>query len=209
MTILARIQAHPARSHLHQPLAKSLGLPTEICLHESDPPDPWGGYRACLSAIPEWVTHLLVIQDDAVVCRNFAGAVDCISFSNPDVPVVLFLGGFPQGTAKRFTRALIRKQSYVTLHRSPIVPLVAVLWPKAKAEEFLLWSQTHKTTRADDGNAARWHADTNQEILVAVPSLVDHPDLVPSVKGGQKARWGKDKNRVAIHVAEDGLLHNW
>src|SRR6476659_10130273 len=78
--ILARIQAHPAREHLHGPLAESLGLPTEVSLHSSDPPDPFAGYRACLSDIPADVTHLLVIQDDTVVCRNFAGAVDCISF---------------------------------------------------------------------------------------------------------------------------------
>jgi len=145
-----------------------------------------------------------------VVCRNFAGAVDAISFSNHDVPVVLFLGGYPQGTARRFMRALKLKQSYVWLHRSPIVPLVAVLWPKAKAEEFLEWSQDHpRMTRADDGNAGRWQRETAQDIRVCVPSLVEHPDMVPSVKGGQKARWGRDPLRRALSVAEDGLAYNW
>ena len=144
-----------------------------------------------------------------MVCRNFAGAVDCISFSNPDTPVVLFLGGFPQGTARKFRRALMHKKPYIPLLRSPTVPLVAVLWPKAKAQEFLEWSEHNKTTRADDGNAGRWHRDTNQYILVAVPSLVEHPDMVPSVKGGQKARWGKDPQRRALVVSEDGLGHNW
>jgi len=151
-----------------------------------------------------------VIQDDTVVCENFAGAVDCISFSNKDVPVCLFLGGFPQGTARMFRRAQLHKKPYISLLRSPIVPLVAVLWPRAKAEEFLEWSTGHpKMTRADDGNVGRWHRDTGQEILVCVPSLVEHPDMVPSVKGGQQARWGKDKQRVALAVAADGLSYQW
>jgi hypothetical protein len=148
-----------------------------------------------------------VIQDDALVCRNFAGAVDAISYSNPDVPVVLFLGGFPQGTAGNFRKALMRKERYIWLMRSPIVPLVAVLWPKAKAQEFLDWEG--KTTRADDGNAGRWHKETNQQIRVCVPSLVEHPDMVPSVKGGQKAHWGRDRMRVAVSFAENGLMYEW
>jgi len=145
-----------------------------------------------------------------VVCRNFAGAVDAISFSNHDVPVCLFLGGFPQGTAGQMRRALIAKKPYIRLLRSPIVPLVAVLWPKAKAEEFLAWGDAHpKMTRADDGNAGRWHRDTGQEILVAVPSLVEHPDMEPSVKGGRRASWGKDPQRRAVCLAEDGLAYEW
>jgi len=151
-----------------------------------------------------------VIQDDAVVCKNFAGAVDCISFSNPDHPVVLFLGGYPQGLASKFKKALIRKEPYFWMQRSPIIPLVAVLWPKHKAEEFLAWSDGHpRMTRADDGNAGRWQRDTMQDIRICVPSLVEHPDMEPSVKGGQQAKWGADPQRRAIHVAEDGLAYRW
>ena len=145
-----------------------------------------------------------------MVCRNFAGAVDSISYSNPDTPVCLYLGGFPQGSASKFRRALIHKKPYITLLRSPIVPLVAVLWPVQKAREFLEWTNTaRRMTRADDGNAGKWRNDTNQEIRVAVPCLVDHPDMEPSVKGGRKSSQGKDPLRRALHVSEDGLKHNW
>ena len=152
-----------------------------------------------------------MIQDDALVCRNFAGAVDAISYSNPDVPVVLFLGGYPQGTARKFRRAQLRQESYIWMHRSQIIPLVAVLWPRHKAEEFLQWTEENprRITRADDGVAGRWARETGQQIRVAVPCLVEHPDVVPSVKGGQKARWGKDPMRRALAVADDGLTHNW
>jgi len=87
---------------------------------------------------------------------------------------------------------------------------VAVLWPVQKAREFLEWTNTaRRMTRADDGNAGKWRNDTNQEIRVAVPCLVDHPDMEPSVKGGRKSSQGKDPLRRALHVSEDGLKHNW
>lgn len=193
----------------------SIALPTEVYEHESDPPNPWAGYQRCLTDIPAGVSHLCVIQDDALVCPNFGPAVEQIAQSNPDVPVVLFLGGFPQGAARLFMRALLRKQPYINLLPSPIVPLVAVLWPKARAEEFLSWASGpvklpgHPNPRADDGIAASWMKKTRQEVRVCVPSLVNHPDMVPSVKGGQKANWGTNRMRVALVVAADGLDHTW
>ena len=129
--------------------------------------------------------------------------------------VVLFHGGYPGGTARKFMRALMRRETYIWMHRSPIIPLVAVLWPKRKAQEFLEWTGSgvtlpgHPTPRADDGIAGMWARDTRQQIRVAVPSLVEHPDLVPSVKGGQKARWGQDRQRIAVAVATDGLTYDW
>lgn len=155
-----------------------------------------------------------MIQDDAVVCRNFAGAVDAISYSNPNTPVCLFLAGFPQGTARMFMRALQRKHSYVDLLRSPIVPLIAVLWPKHKAEEFLEWADAHKlpghpNPRADDGIAGKWFRDTGQHIRCTVPCLVEHPDIVPSVKGGISAGGKPNRMRSAVVFAEDGLAYDW
>ena len=151
-----------------------------------------------------------MIQDDAVVCRNFGPAVEQIAERNPDLPVVLYIGGFPQGTARKFMRAYMRSERYVDMIRSPIIPLVAVLWPRHKAEEFLEWSHTGPNmTRADDGNAAKWMNATGQVIRVCVPSLVQHPDVEPPVKGAGKAHAGRDKLRVGLIIAENGLDYQW
>lgn len=213
--VVARIQAHPARRHLHEPLAQSLGLPTTVCEHKSDPPSPWGGYRYCLSDIGT-CTHLLIIQDDAVVCKNFAAAVRKIAETQMHTPVVLYLGGFPQGTASRAMRAMMRGHRYVAMYPAPIIPAVAVLWPKAKAQEFLAWTESgvrlpgDPEPRADDGIMAKWAKRTKQLFLVAVPSLVQHPDVVPSVKKGpQRAAAGRDTMRISKLVADDGLAYDW
>jgi hypothetical protein len=89
--------------------------------------------------------------------------------------------------------------------------LVAVLWPRARAVEFAEWAQTAaRLTRADDGNAARWARQTRQEFMVAVPSIVEHDDFTPSVKGGTRGEsHGRASDRVALFLAEDARAYNW
>lgn len=211
--VVARIQAHPSRSHLHGLLADSLHLPAEIVLHASDPPSPWAGYQCCLSDLPD-CTHLLIIQDDAVVCANFGAAVERIAEQN-NVPVVLFLARLPSRIAGLALRAGKRRECYLdtTMRINDFLPVVAVLWPRQKAEEFLEWGTTHPLPghphpRSDDGAAGRWACLTKQLIRFTIPSLVQHPDMEPSLIGRQPA-WGRDKGRVALMLAEDALAYPW
>jgi hypothetical protein len=150
------------------------------------------------------------------VCANFAQALGQVVEAYPEFPIVLFLGGFPQGMAARCRQGMIQGKRYLPLYPSPIVPMVAVCWPREKAQEFLAWSETfrflpgHPVARADDAVAATWMKKTRQTFMVTIPSLVEHPDVEPSVKGGdQKNAWGKDKQRVAVLFAEDGLQYDW
>jgi len=211
--IHCRVQHHPSRASLIPGLLERLSpLTVEVVPHASVPPNPWLGYRQCLQNIPD-CGHLLIIQDDAVPCLNFAAAVEQVAASNPDAPVSLWLSYHPAGTAGRARQAMIRNKRYVWFGYTKYVYLVAMLWPRRLACDFLEWSATDRDTlrhRADDGVVAKWARETRQEIRVTVPSLVEHPDVVPSVKGGsQKAAAGHDKARVAMLLAEDGLRYQW
>jgi hypothetical protein len=110
---------------------------------------------------------------------------------------------------------MMRKERYVPLMNTTFVPLVCVLWPKQVAQRFLEWTEdtTQKITRADDGNAARFMRSTGQQFLVSVPSLVEHNDFVPSVKGGprqaRRHKPGKEAWRHAYLLAEDAALYEW
>lgn len=211
MEVVARVQAHPSRHALHSALLEALQpLPSEIILHSSEPPDPWAGYKLCLSDLPE-CSHVLIIQDDAQPCPNFSQAIYKVAESNPHNPVCLFLGSVPASTAGKARQILKSgKSRYVPLLNAPFMPLVAVLWPRAKAQEFLHWSNgSSRITRADDGNAARWMIRTKQQILVTVPSLVEHNDFVSSVKGGRDHKPGAESWRRALFLAEDGLNYEW
>lgn len=98
---------------------------------------------------------------------------------------------------------------YTPLLNASFVPLVSVLWPKRVAESFLFWSKNHKVTRADDGNAARWMRATKQPVVVTVPSLVEHDDFTPSVKGGRQHTPGRESWRKALFLARDAAEYEW
>ncbi len=207
--IHCRIQAHPSRAHLHDRLRGALSpLPTEILIHSSDPPDPWQNYRRCLDYRGD-AFHLLVIQDDAIPVAGFAEAVLAVAARNPDSPVCLFMGSLPASTASLVRRAKPDVR-YVPLVLSSFMPLVCVLWPTHVARSFLEWSATSgRMTRADDGNAARWLRATRTPVLVSVPSIVQHDDDEPSVKGGRDHKPWAEKWRQALLLAEDASQYDW
>lgn len=210
--MIARIQGHPTRAHLHQPLADSLGFETEIRLHSSDPPNPWLGYRACLSDLSD-CSHLLVIQDDAEVCVNFTPAIEQIAAASPDKPVVLFLSSHPPRLAKAARMAAKYRNVYVDsrLRINEFMPVVSVLWPRHLAEAFMAWADAnprklgHGAPRSDDSVAGRWAALTNQAIRVTVPSLVEHDGSLESVKGAPTAA----STFRAWFLAENALDYEW
>lgn len=120
------------------------------------------------------------------------------------------MSAIPASAASRARRAF-GKQRYVPLGPANIVPLVAVLWPREAADALLHWSETAAgLTRADDGNVARWARQTRQEFLVAVPSICEHDDFTPTVKGGtRKESHGKARDRVALLLADDARTYDW
>lgn len=188
---------------MHPALVESLKpLEVEVSLHESVPPNPYAGYVKALQFQRAGITHVLVVQDDVTVCRNFAPAIQRIAEAK-DVPVVLFLGGLPRVTAADALKAAKRGAHYVRLRMREFCPVVAMLWPVAKAQEFLDWVATHPkipgypNPRSDDAVVGKWTISTRQEVLVTIPSLVQHPDNVPSIIG-KRAKWGADKSRVAL-----------
>lgn len=212
LQVLVRVQHHPARAQLLPRLLEHLDpLPVEVVTHQSDPPNPWHGYLSCLDEIPD-CTHLLVIQDDAVPCRNFGPAVQNLVGAHPETPIVLYLGWIPARLRKLFLLAQRQGRTSFSalLSGSDFCPVVATIWPRDMAIQLRQWEPTHPTLRverSDDAMAAKFLQKHRQTLLVTVPSLVEHPDMVPSVKGHDNTGYGKDRNRVAISVAEDALRY--
>jgi hypothetical protein len=198
---LCRIQHHPARAHLIPSLVEALGSDVEV-VEDPDPygrlRSPWRTYRECLQLPPAGITHLLVLQDDAIPCRNLLAACEWIA--RPD-PVCLFLGGAPVRTARDASRAAVRGDRFVSVHAAEWVPVVAVLWPVEVAQEFLDWCGSNRLPgdpepRSDDAVVGRWARRTRQPVFATVPSLVQHPDTEESLIG-KRARHGRSAWRVA------------
>lgn len=218
--VVARIQHHPSRRDLIPGLTRAVApLPVVVCPHSSDPPNPWKGYEQALedgvndSMNP---THVLVLQDDVQVCRNFALAVTRIARRNPDIPVSLFLAHDPRAVGRDLLLALKAGEPYFGYRVSKFVPAVAMLWPAQKAREFLEWTRSgvrlpgpvlsDKTidVRSDDAVIGEWHRRTQQRILCTAPSLVEHDPQVVSTIGKPLGR----KARLFIG-ADDPLAYEW
>lgn len=177
-------------------------------VHTSEPPDPWQNYQRCLDYHGD-EPFLLIAQDDCIPAPGFVEATKKIVARHPDTPVCLFMGALPSAAATAARRAKPDTR-YVPLTVGSFVPLVCVLWPAHVARSFLEWTTTARgMTRADDGNAAKWVRATRQPVVVAVPSIVQHDDDTPSVKGGRDHKPWAEGWRQALLLADDAAHYDW
>ena len=159
-------------------------------------------------------THVLVLQDDVRPCQNLYEAVGGIAQRTGSTPVCLFLARLPRDVAVAQTRALKAGSRYVTWIPRSFVPVVALLWPVHLAEQFMEWAATsprmggRQPPRSDDAMVGLWGALSKQLFAATCPSLVEHPDMEPSLIG-RRAAWGKDKGRVAQFFTEDASEYDW
>lgn len=203
-----RIQHRPGRESINRLLAD---LPPEVAVVADDGEghNPWRGYKRCLSELPT-AGHIAVLQDDVIVCRNFVPALEMIAEHNPNTPVSLFLSKHPKRT---FNMASLKwgRSRYVDTHQQDLVHVVGILWPVTKAGEFMDWIEGNQLrirggafTTSDDANVTRWMQLTKQTFRCTVPSLVQHPDDVPSIVNVSKMKNGKDSSRTAAYWIGDG-----
>lgn len=217
MPVLIRIQHVAGRDHALNRLLQNLPPEVEVITDDGGPPpSPWRGYQMCLSDLPD-EGHVCVLQDDTIVCNNFVPAVNVIAEQNSDEIVCLFLGGHPRRTAANVRQALITGRCYTYLAWHDFLPVVATMWPVHIAREFLTWAQENPArlpggavARSDDAVGGRWLKLTRRRARVAVPSLVEHPDDLPSTIT-RLGRNGVDRGRIAVQWIGEGdpLEINW
>jgi hypothetical protein len=201
-TVVIRIQHALGRDAPLKRLLAQLPQNVEVITDEEvDDPNPWRNYKRCLSNLPD-CSHIVVLQDDVIVCRNFVAAVERIVRARPDQPICLFVGGLPRQSSMAVLKALSRNERYSTLYWRDFCPVVAMLWPVEVVHSFLEWSTTAKLPgvpdpRSDDAVVGRWMAETRQQILATAPCLVQHPDDVESTIK-RPHRDGRDRGRVAV-----------
>ena len=193
------VQHHPARARLLPSLIAALGECDVVTDPEPDGPrSPIRCYLACLRSMQPWATHLLIVQDDVTLCQHFASRALAACQQKPDSLIVLFLAGAPARSARLAQQAHRRGESWVRLHGTDWCPTVATCWPRDLAARFLAFCESHpKLIRMGDDNVVG--AFTTAEDLpvwATVPSLVEHPDVEPSLIR-RKASGGRNRFRVA------------
>lgn len=204
VTVTTRVQHHPARADQLPPLLERLAGLAPVVVEDPDPTSrlrsPWRTYRQCVQPIT--TSHLLVVQDDVIPCLDFAAAVHHVAQEKPDALVALCLPGSLGLVAKVATLQAAKGERYVSLDRGPWVPVIALLWPRALLEGFLQvcddWARANpKPQVSDDAIVGRFRRESKCEAFATVPSLVQHPDTVPSIVTGRPAPTGRNKLRIA------------
>lgn len=205
---LVAIQHHRSRADLLPDLIGGFsGLDFVVCVDDGgDPPNPWRGHQLCLEALEDMAdvvdpySHLVVIQDDALVCDEFECHLHCALEAEPDAVLVLFLAAYPRLSAIAARRAHAIGEDFSPIHRKDCVPVVGISYPVALVADVLAWSVTYKgrVSRSDDFMLGHWMRATNRRVLATVPSLIQHPDDVPSLIGNGTGAHGHNPSRSAL-----------
>lgn len=195
------VQHDPRRADLLPRLLPD--LPGAQVVADPEPNDPrrspWRCYMACLSEIKPDASHLLIVQDDAIACRDFLPTVERVVAVQPRRIVALFVPGTVHGGANAMLEACAAGKHWAEIPRQAFVPVVAVVYPREEAIALLAYSEARPFARgrtADDANVAEWARVTQRTVWMTVPSLVEHPDDAVSL-AGQVAMNGLNPARTA------------
>lgn len=205
------IQYSPARADLVADLLRDLAHPevVELATDPAPPPEdappasplrsPWRTYRHALETTPAWATHRLVLQDDVIACDGFVPAATAAVTARPDRVVSFYVGGNARLAAARVVHAAKQGHAWTDIRQYDWLPAVALSWPVGLLAPFLAWVDSKRwspTFRADDQIIGMFLRRQGHVPAATVPSLIDHPDDVPSLISN-RARGGRDRLRIA------------
>jgi len=180
------IQHHPNRAHLLDALAAGIKTDCDVVVD----PDPdnefrsaWRSYKLALELTPEWATHRVIVQDDALPCSDFALKLLARVMERPDRLIALFLAGFPVKTAKKAREAMWCGERWADFQPNDFVGTVGLVWPVDLIPRFLEFCEGRFKPfhGGDDGKVAEFVKHERITACTTGPSLLQHPDDGPSV----------------------------
>lgn len=198
------VMAHPKRADLVPDVLAHLGdVPVVWDRHDNR----WDTGRRALLAYDPQASHHLVVQDDAVLCRDFvAGAREAISHTPGDSPVCFYLGACrPRKNAvKLAVRQAHAKRMSWTLMSGPLWGQ-AIATPTSAIDEMVAWCDDLDIDNYDT-RQTHWWRMKERLCWYTVPSLVDHRGVESLVPGRTVAgRFAHD----FIGADESALSIDW
>lgn len=195
------IMAHPKREKWVPELQNKLSGSTVIW-DEQD--SRWDTGRRALLAYPEKATHHLIVQDDAILSKDFLRSCKKLIEHSGDLPVDLYMGSSAPG----YRRKMMSCKSNGTPWFAAAGPKwgVAVILPTAHIPAIVEFGDKDRKTEAYDGKMALYYIRKKISCLYTAPSLVDHrevhenPSLMPNRLANRTAFW---------YTGESALHTDW
>lgn len=189
------VMAHPRRAKLVDDLVvdlRSTDVEPQVVWDRQNV--EWDTGRRALMAFDRRASHHLIVQDDALVCRDLVRAAGRVALAaGPDRPVSLYTGRvrpFRGLVADAWAEA--RAAGATALELPGPWWGVALMVPTAHILDLVAWADRRGGhIREYDKRLARWYARAGVAWWHTVPSLVDHrpdePSLLPGHVGTRTA----------------------
>jgi hypothetical protein len=209
--ISVALQHHPSRAELVAQLLPEFEPLSVDVVSDPQPDGPratWRTYRRALETTPSTASHRVIIQDDVELCRSFPTVLERAIAARPDRFLVLCVCGDPMPSKMAVLKAHQDGRTFAELNHDRWVPTIALVWPAAMIQpalEFVDAQPWPQAFKADDEIVMRIAVGLKIRPLATVPSLVEHPDRVESVKRKRKAFAGRDRGRVAALFMPDDV----
>jgi FkbM family methyltransferase len=173
VVLSATIMAHPLRQRFVAELIGALDGPATITWDRVN--ERWETGRRSLLAFDPDATHHLVLQDDAVVCRDVLAGARAAVAEQPDVPISLYLGKQrPHGAKFTQLMKIARDRGDRWISFGQLCWGVAIILPVELIGPIVAFGDQNPQIHNYDMRISRWLEQNRIEIRYTVPSLVDH-----------------------------------
>lgn len=174
VSVSVAVMAHPKRADMVDDLLERLDVPATVVWDEKqDRHDT--GVRS-LEAFDADCTHHMVIQDDALPCRDLvAGVTEALKWVPAGHPMSCYVGTLKprsEQVAREVRKATEIGASFLRMEKIHWGPCIAV--PTADLPELCEWFRKRSTPQGYDKRTSRWFEQDHRECWYTWPCLVDH-----------------------------------
>jgi hypothetical protein len=203
--ISVAIMAHPKRRDFVAELVDQLDRVPVIVWDQKD--EEWDTGRRSLLCFDPAASHHLVIQDDAIPCRELVAGIESAVANTREHPVGLYLGHKnPERSTitYSFDAALAAGASWLEME-GPWWG-VGVVFPTAHIPAMVAWGDQHTEYENFDMRLGAFYRREHIRCWYTVPSLVDHrpesenPPLLDGHYGNRVAHRFLGVDRSALEI---------
>lgn len=205
MRVSASIMAHPDREPMVAEILAALDRPAPVAWDAEGPPSGkgdrvWRTARSAWEMFDPGADFHVLIQDDALVCRDYLAGLERALVHVPECALVSTYLGKGRNVPVRWNRMAEKAQATGSswVRSYTLMWGVSVVVPTVMIPKMIEWCD-RKAGMPDDMRVGRWFQRQKIDTWYTWPSLVDHRPAPSLTKHRQV-------ERVAVHHHEGSAL---
>jgi hypothetical protein len=206
--ISGTIMAHPRRREWAEWLSGETGLPVVWDTTNTVWDTAKAAWREAVRLNPD-ATHALVLQDDAIPCRDLLATLQVISAMYPLEPFCLTVIDYRLHGARRDYEKTVQS-GYPFWYSNAAVSAVGLMIPVRDVEPMIEFGDSFGTIH-DDLKIRNFYKQQGRKLMFPIPSLLQHRNVEenPSLVPGNDGRWSDRSSSTFIGQDVSGLSVNW